>query len=194
MKKKHELTFYQKEKKIKPHHFKGLAILLFWMAAITFIAFVTVLLFGKRAVTIGGGMEPVLYNTQEVLINRTSYVLMSPKEGDVIAFFPNGNNKSHYYIKRVVAVPGDVVYIENGHLYVNGYVYKDEGKYDYMDYAGIAENEITLKNNEYFVLGDNRNDSEDSRYSDVGLVNKDYIEGKVWFRFKSNDHKMGFIN
>ncbi len=193
MKKNHELTFYQKEKKIKPYHFKGAFALLFWMAALSFVAFVLCMLFGMKTSVVGDGMLPEFSNSQEVLINKTSYIIFSPKSGDIIAFYPNGNKKSHLYVKRVVAVPGDTIYIEKGHLYVNGYIHKDEGKYESMDFAGILENEVTLKNDEYFVLGDNRNDSEDSRFDDIGLVKKDFIEGRVWFRLKNDDIKTGFV-
>lgn len=193
MKRKHELTFYQKEKKIKPYHFKGAFVLIFWMLALSFVAFVLVLLFGMKTSVVGEGMEPSLYNSQEVLIDRTAYLVFNPKVGDIIAFYPNGNENSHYYVKRVVGLPGDTLYIEGGHLYVNGYIFKDEGLYDFMDYSGLLENELTLKEDEYFVLGDNRNESEDSRYGDIGPVKKSLIEGRVWFRFKCNDQKMGFV-
>lgn len=192
MKKNKELTFYKKEKKIKPHHFKGAFILLFWMAAVSFIAFVIVLMFGTRTSVIGEGMEPTFYNSQEVLINKAAYVIFPPKSGDIIAFYPNGNSKSHYYIKRVVAVPGDTVLIVNGHLTVNNVLYEDEDLYDYMEYSGLAENEIVLGDNEFFVLGDNRNNSEDSRYGNIGTVERDNIDGKVWFHFSCDEADLGF--
>ena len=192
MKKKKGLTFVKKEKKIKPHHFKGVFILLFWMAAVSFIAFVLVLLFGTKAVVIGDGMESELHNSQEVLINKTAYVLFKPRVYDIVAFYPSGNRRTHFYIKRVVATPGDTVQIIEGHLYVNGEMFKGEEEYEYIEYAGLAENEIVLAKNEYFVLGDNRNNSEDSRYGNIGPVDRDDIVGKVWFHFKSGDNKAGF--
>lgn len=192
MKKKHELTFVKKEKKIKPHHFKGVFVLLFWMVAVSFIAFVIILIFGNRTAVIGDGMNPVLYNSQEVLINKASYILFGPRVGDIVAFYPNGNKNSHYYIKRVVATPGDTVIISDGHLYVNGYIFEDEGKYPPFEYAGLAENEIKLEKGEYFLIGDNRNNSEDSRYGNVGPVDRDYIAGRVYFHFSFEDKKMGF--
>lgn len=190
--KNHELTFYKKEKKIKPHHFKGLLYLLFWMAAVSFIAFVIVLIFGTRTSVIGEGMQPTYFNSQEVLINKAAYIVLSPKRGDVIAFYPNGNSKSHAYVKRVVAVPGDKVQIVNGHLNINGILYEDEDKYDNMVYSGLAENEIILGDEEYFVLGDNRNNSEDSRNGNIGPVKSDNIVGKVWFHLSCEESSMGF--
>lgn len=190
-KRKHELTFYKKEKKIKPHHFKSLFWIIFSMAAASFIAFVIVIVLGTRTTVIGESMEPTLYNSQNVLINKASYIIFSPKSGDIVAFYPNGNKKTHYYIKRIVAVPGDRVVIKDGHLYINDEIYKDEAKYDYIEDPGLAENEITLQRNEYFIMGDNRNCSEDSRDGNIGPVNKKQIEGKVWFHFKCEDEEMG---
>ena len=192
MKKKKGLTFVKKEKKVKPHHFTGFFILLFWLAAVSFIAFVLVLVFGTRSAVIGDGMNPELVNSQEVLINKSSYLLFKPKVGDIIAFYPNGNKKSYMYIKRVVATGGDTVLIENGHLYVNGELFEDEELYEVMEYAGLAENLITLNKDEYFVLGDNRNDSEDSRYGNIGPVKGEDIVGRVWYHFKSGEEKAGF--
>ena len=190
--KKDGLTFVKKEKKIKPHHFKGAFLLLFWMAAVSFIAFVLVLIFGNRSVVIGDSMKPELYNSQQVLINKAAFVILKPKVNDIVAFYPNGNKNSHLYIKRVVAVPGDTVLIKDRHFYVNGSLFKDEGLYDYIEFAGLAEDEIVLGNGEYFVLGDNRNESEDSRYGNIGSVELDDIVGKVWFHFSIDDEKAGF--
>ncbi|MCR4649766.1 MAG: signal peptidase I [Lachnospiraceae bacterium] len=192
MKKKAGLTFVKKEKKIKTHHFTSVFLLFFWMAAVSFIAFVLVLVFGTRSAVIGDSMNPVLVNSQEVLINKASYIILKPRVNDIVAFYPHGNKNSHMYIKRIVATPGDKVIIEDGNLYVNGEVYHREGHLDYIEYAGLAENEIVLEKGEYFVMGDNCNDSEDSRYGNIGSVSSDEIVGRVWFHFPFEDMKMGF--
>ena len=95
---------------------------------------------------------------------------------------PNGNEKSHYYIKRVIAVPGDTLQIKNGEVYVNGELFAEDVDVAQMEDAGLAAEEVTLGEDEYFVLGDNRNNSEDSRYANIGNIKKEYIIGKVWFR------------
>ena len=136
-------------------------------------------------------MEKTLYSGQQVLVNRLSYLIFGPKEGDIIVFTPNGNRNTHFYVKRVVAVPGDVVCIKDGKLYVNNTIV-DYG-YDKIMDAGIAENEITLDIDEYFVMGDNCNNSEDSRSGNIGPVTRDKIEGKAWFGLGKGVSYSGFI-
>lgn len=138
-------------------------------------------------------MEPSLYNGQTIFINRFVYRLLSPSEGDVIVFLPNGNQNSHYYVKRVVAVPGDKVQIIDGILYVNSENAELSEEYDKMADAGIALNEITLQSGEYFVLGDNRNNSEDSRSANIGVINEKDIIGKAWFHLSGESSGIGFI-
>ena len=80
-------------------------------------------------------------------------------------------------------MPGDTVQIKDGALYVNDELYKESTDVASMEDAGIASDAIKLGKDEYFVLGDNRNNSEDSRYANIGNVKRDYIIGKAWFRF-----------
>ena len=127
-------------------------------------------------------MAETLNGGDEILVNRFIYKFTDPKTNDIIVFLPNGNEKSHYYVKRVIAVPGDTVLIQNGAVYVNGELFEEEIEVAFIEEAGIASEEITLGKDEYFVLGDNRNNSEDSRYANIGNVKKEYIIGKAWFR------------
>ena len=139
--------------------------------------------FGIRTNVVGQAMEQTLENDDDILVNKFAYIISKPKQGDVIVFLPNGNKKSHYYVRRVVAVPGDTVQIKDGALYVNDELYKESTDVASMEDAGIASDAIKLEKDEYFVLGDNRNNSEDSRYANIGNVKRDYIIGKAWFRF-----------
>ena len=156
-----------------------------------FFAFVLVFFVGMRTTIIGVSMENTLYNGQQVLVNRLSYLVFGPKEGDIIVFTPNGNRNTHFYVKRVVAVPGDTVCIKDGKLYVNNIM--AEYGYDKIMDAGIVENEITLDAGEYFVMGDNCNNSEDSRSGNIGPVTKEKIEGKAWFALGKGVSYSGFI-
>ncbi len=157
-----------------------------------FLAFVLVYFVGIRTTIIGVSMEPTLQNGQEVLINRFAYKLGTPRVGDVVVFLPNGNENAHHYVKRVVACPGDRVQIQEGYMYVNGEL-QEEYIYDLIADSGIAENEIRLGEDEFFVIGDNCNSSEDSRSGNIGPIKKEHIEGEAWFRMASGDSSMGLI-
>ena len=156
------------------------------------LAFFITYNWGIKTTVIGVSMENPLYSGQTILISRLSYLLLNPHPGDVIVFKPNGNQNTHYYVKRVVAVPGDTVEFRDGRLYVNGK--QESGGYDKVADPGIAESPIVLGSDEFFVLGDNRNNSEDSRSGNIGPVKKELIEGRAWFKLTMNDSYMGFID
>lgn len=193
MARKKGLTFYEKEKKINKSTIHEILSTLFYCGVAVFLAFVLVFSVGMKISMVGVSMEPALYNGQEVLINRFIYKITSPKRGDVIAFLPNGNQNSHYYLKRIVGLPGESIQIIDGYVYING-ERVPEDEYDKMADYGIAGNEIQLGSDEYFVLGDNRNMSEDSRSGNIGAVKKDTIAGKAWFHLSCDEEGTGFVN
>lgn len=186
------LTFYEKEKKMKPGTWKEIFSYLFWIFAVSFAAFVLVLIFGMRTSMIGVSMEPTLYNSQEIFINKMSYLIFAPGRGDVIVFQPNGNENSHYYVKRVIGLPGETVQIRDGKVYIDGELLEDY-TYDKIEAEGLAETPYLLGEDEFFVLGDNRNNSEDSRSGNIGAVHRDYIIGRAWFCLAKEDVGIGFI-
>ncbi len=193
MGKRHKgLSFYKKRKKISASLVKKIFGWIFGIFVSIFIAFVVVYAVGMSTSMIGVSMEPGLQNGQSILVNRYAYLLVTPKAGDVVVFLPKGNKNSHYYVKRVVAVPGDTVQIIDGRLYVNGEQAAEE-EFDKMADAGIAENPLTLGADEYFVLGDNRNNSEDSRFANIGPVKGKDIVGQAWFHMGSETEGMGFV-
>lgn len=193
MARKKGLTFYEKEKKINKSTIHEILSTQFYCGVAVFLAFVLVFSVGMKISMVGVSMEPALYNGQEVLVNRFIYKITSPKRGDVIAFLPNGNQNSHYYLKRIVGLPGESIQIIDGYVYING-ERLPEDEYDKMADYGIAENEIQLGSDEYFVLGDNRNMSEDSRSGNIGAVKKDTIAGKAWFHLSCDEEGTGFVN
>ncbi|MBQ7839307.1 MAG: signal peptidase I [Lachnospiraceae bacterium] len=186
------LNFYHKKKIISASLIQEIASWVLGIVVAVFLAFVLTWFAGLRTSVIGVSMEPGLTNGQEILVNRFSYKLFSPRQGDVIVFLPNGNQNAHYYVKRVVAVPGQKVQIRSGILYVDGKAYGDEDM-DLIASAGIAENEIKLGDDEYFVMGDNFNSSEDSRSANIGPVKKSTIIGQAWFHFGNGSDGLGFI-
>ena len=118
-----------------------------------------------------------------LLVNTITYKLSSPENGDIIAFKPKSNVNASYSVKRVIAVPGDTIYINNGRIYLNDELYKENLDVERIENAGIAATPITLLDDQYFVLGDNRNSSEDSRFESVGFVSSEDILGKIWMKY-----------
>lgn len=187
------LTFYQKKKKLNSKVIKDIFEMIVGSLVAIFLAFVIVFSVGMRTSVIGDSMEPALYNGQEILMNRVIYKLSSPKRGDVVVFLPNGNENSHYYVKRVVGLPGETIQIKDGSVYIDGVLLDEDEELDKMIDAGIAQNELTLAVDEFFVLGDNRNSSEDSRSGNIGAVNKDNIIGKAWFHMATENESIGLV-
>lgn len=176
------LNFGKQKKKINMAVVKEVLTWTVEIALTLLLAFTFVYFVGLRTSVVGQSMAETLNSGDEILVNRFVYKVTNPKPNDIIVFLPNGNEKSHYYVKRVIAVPGDTVLIQNGTVYVNGEAFDEEISVDSIEDAGLAEEEITLGTDEYFVLGDNRNNSEDSRYANIGNIKKEYIIGKAWFR------------
>lgn len=154
---------------------------IFQIVVVCLFAFVFVWYFGQRISNVGDSMEPVLKNGNVVLVNRIVYDAKNPKRGEIIAFKPNGNENSHYYIKRIIGLPGETIQIQEGNILIDGKKLEEKYKTTEIQDAGIAEGGLELKKDEYFVLGDNRMSSEDSRNANVGIVKRGYIEGRIWF-------------
>ncbi|MEF9941270.1 MAG: signal peptidase I [Lachnospiraceae bacterium] len=176
-----ELRFGKEKRHIDWELLRKIGVWLLQITLVCGIAFICVWYFGQRASTIGESMEPILKNGDVVLVNTIIYDASSPKRGDIIAFKPNGNENTHYYIKRIIGLPGEKLEIKQGKIYINGKKLKETYKTTKIKDVGIAEGEVVLKGDEYFVLGDNRLSSEDSRMADVGNVKKSEIKGKAWF-------------
>ncbi len=186
------LSFYQRKKLISSEKISEAASWIFIVALAVLLAFFLVFTLGMRTTVIGTSMETSLHNGQVVFLNRVVYNILQPSRGDVIAFRPNGNVNAHYSVKRVIAVPGDTVQIMNGVLYLNGEP-QDEMFDDQIADAGVAEDLMKLGEDEYFVMGDNCNSSEDSRSVNLGNIKKEYIVGKVWFHMAGGDDGIGRV-
>ena len=175
------LDFSRRRRKVNKPLAKEVGTWIGEIAIAVLFALVLVYFVGYRADVVGPSMLGTLAEGDEVLVNRFVYKLTQPKTNDIVVFFPNGNEKSHLYIKRVIGVPGDTVQIKNGTVYVNGKVFDEKIEAASIEHAELAEDEIEVGEDEFFVLGDNRNNSEDSRYANIGNVKKEYIVGKAWF-------------
>lgn len=191
MRRRRGLNFARKRRNMSAYVVKEIFSWLLHIVIAILLALILVFCVGMRTSVIGVSMEKTLYSGQQVLVNRLSYLFFGPAEGDIIVFTPNGNRNTHFYIKRVVAVPGDSVCIKDGKLYVNN-TSVDYG-YDKIMDAGIAEDSFILEDDEYFVMGDNCNNSEDSRSGNIGPVSREMIEGRAWFALGNDVSFSGFI-
>ncbi len=191
MAKKSGLSFYRRKKRINAGVIKEIFSWIFVTVLAVFLAAVLNYFMGMSTYVVGTSMEPTLYNGQRIFIDRLTYTLSKPKADDVVVFLPNGNRNAHYYVKRVVAVPGDKVWIDNGTLYVNGVECELIGVQ--ISDAGIAANELTLGKGEYFCVGDSPGSSEDSRSAGIGPVESEDIIGKVWFALEEGEGVTGFV-
>ena len=176
------LNFRKKKRELNIPLLREIAIWIVEIAITVAIAGVCVYFVGVRTTVVGQSMSDRLQDGDQVLINRFIYKVSRPKIGDVIVFLPNGNEKSHYYIKRVIAAGGDTVQIIDGVIYVNGAPSENVHFSGTISDPGVAAEKITLDTDECFVMGDNPGGSEDSRFANIGNVRSDYIIGKVWFK------------
>lgn len=139
---------------------------------------------GQRTVVDGSSMEATLSNADSLWVDKISYRFKDPKRFDIIVF-PYKYEKRTYYIKRIIGLPGETVYIdEKGDIYINGEVLSENYGREIIDvnHIGRAAEVITLGEDEYFVMGDNRNNSIDSRFDVVGNIKRNEIMGKAVFR------------
>lgn len=175
------LSFRRRRKKIEKEKIGGAFLLLAEIAAVAALAFAVVWFFGYRVRMTGQSMETGISDGDYLLLNRTAYLVHGPRRGDIIAFYPSGNPNANPTIKRVMGLPGDRLKVEDGYLYINGEEYKGTPDYKGIDDPGVLASEITLGDDEYFVIGDNISASEDSRFTTIGYISKGDIIGSVWW-------------
>lgn len=144
----------------------------------------------QRTVVDGSSMMNTLKNKDNLLVEKVSYHFADPKRFDVIVFYPYGREDEDYYIKRVIGLPGETVQIIGEDIFINGEKLEEDYGKDPIQEAGIAAQPLTLGEDEFFVLGDNRTVSQDSRYEEVGPVQRKNIDGKAIVRIYPFD-KLG---
>lgn len=152
------------------------------------LAFLVIRFMGQTLTVRGESLEKTFYDGDVVLVNKLAYRIQEPKKYDMVVFRTDNNEENHYFIKRIVAVPGDTVLIEDGVLKVNGEELSAFPAFSEIKNPGLAAEEITLAEDEYFVMGDNCNNSEDSRVASVGNIKRENMIGKVQLKLY---HKKG---
>lgn len=157
------------------------------------VAYLIVTFVGQRTVVDGKSMYNTLDDGDNIIVEKLSYTFGEPDRFDIVVFphYDYARGGEVYYIKRIIGMPGETIQIEDGLIYIldesgNKTVLDEEYGY-YIDgrqmSGGIASTPIEIPEGYYFVLGDNRNNSKDSRDSSVGLVKQEDIVGKAWLRF-----------
>lgn len=152
----------------------AIVILVVW-AIITFV--------GQRTEVSGSSMYDTLEDGDNLWIDKLSYRFHDPERFDIVVF--PYQDSSVFYIKRIIGLPGERVRIEDdGTIYINNEPLEENYGYETIDpgMIGRAGNNIILGEDEYFVMGDNRNDSKDSRFEEVGNIHRDDLEGKAVLR------------
>lgn len=149
---------------------------------VIFLAFLVVQFVAQTFTVRGESLEDTFMDGDVVLVNKLLYKVSDPRRFDMVAFRTESSSDHHYSIKRIVAVPGDSVVIEHGVLKVNGQAITEFPAFSGIENPGLAQQEILLEEDEYFVMGDNCNNSEDSRVVSVGNIKRENMIGKVHFK------------
>lgn len=158
--------------------------LFFWISTVVIavlVSFFIITFVGERTGVSGHSMEPTLKDRDSVLVDKLTYRFRDPKRFEVVVF-PNPTDRKETLVKRVIGLPGETVEIRSEDVYINGRRVSHDYSKDHMTFPINVEASITLKKDEYFVLGDNRNNSMDSRDIRVGPIYRKEIKGRVIFR------------
>ena len=153
-----------------------------YLALIFVLSYLLIQYVGQRTFVIGESMENTLQDGDNLIVDKITYRMKNPERFDIIVF-PYQYKEKTYYVKRIIGLPGETVQImPNGTIFINGQELEETYGREVIKEAGLAAKPITLGEDEYFVLGDNRNYSSDSRAVDVGNIKRDDIVGRVWLR------------
>ena len=155
-----------------------------WIVYLLIIIGITYLIItyvGQRTKVSGQSMETTLHDGDNLIVDKISYRFREPERFEIIVF-PYQHKENTYYIKRIIGLPGETVHVKGGYVYIDGALLDENYGNELMEMPGIAEEPITLGADEYFVLGDNRNHSSDSRDPSVGILHREDLLGRAWIR------------
>ncbi len=178
-----ELDFDFDKQEKKSRRFKLIIKISVWIFVVClaiFLGWLFTVVALEKTNMVGSSMEPTLSDDDIIIVNRMSYMFSDPERFDVIVFNKTGKEHSYYATRRIYGLPGDTVQIRDGSVYINGEMIEEPINVEPMITAGLYEDEVLLDEDEFFVLGDNRNDCEDSRYFNFGNVSRDEIIGKAF--------------
>ena len=146
------------------------------------LTYIVIHFVGQRTQVIGGSMETTLSENDNLIVDKLTYRFREPKRFDIVVF-PFQYEKDTYYIKRIIGLPGETIFIdEEGNIFIDDEVLTESYGKEIIKDAGRAYEPVTLGEDEYFVMGDNRNNSQDSRDPTVGNIARSDIIGRAWIR------------
>ena len=189
---KHKKKDKEVEKNAEKNIMKELLGWILYLLLVVGLTWLILTYVGQRTRVSGHSMETTLSNGDNLIVDKLSYRFRDPKRFDIIVF-PFKYEENTYYIKRIIGLPGETVQVVDGCAYIDGELLEsDIYGAELMEDSGIAGELLTLKEDEYFVLGDNRNHSSDSRDPSVGILTREDLLGKAWVRIYPFD-QMGVI-
>lgn len=153
-----------------------------YLLVVLCVAYLIITYVGQRTQVSGSSMETTLSDGDNLLVDKLSYRFKEPERFDIIVF-PFQYETNTYYIKRIIGLPGETIQIDyDGNIYIDGELLEEDYGRETIINPGRAIEPITLGEDEYFVMGDNRNNSLDSRDPSVGNIKRSDIIGKAWVR------------
>lgn len=152
-----------------------------YIIIVVILSFLAVTYIGQRTRVDGHSMETTLYDGDNLWVDKLSFRFRDPRRYEIVVF-PYKYQENTYYIKRIIGLPGETIQIKDGYVYIDGEKLDEHYGNELMDDPGIAATPITLGEDEYFVLGDNRNHSSDSRVDKVGVIKREDLIGRAWIR------------
>ncbi|MBQ4521795.1 MAG: signal peptidase I [Lachnospiraceae bacterium] len=173
------MNFRKKNELSKIQILKNIGAFFLRVIVVVAIGYSIVAFGGQTMEMVGESMAPVIHNDDILLVNKIKYKIFDPKQMDIILFKVRKSSETYYSVKRVIGVPGDTVQIIDGEVYVNDSKLENPPFEELILNAGLAKDPILLGEDEYFVMGDNCNISEDSRFVNIGVVLKEDIVGQI---------------
>lgn len=137
---------------------------------------------GGIVVIQGESMNPTLMNNDIVVVEKISYRMNEPERNDIVVVNTDELGTKMQYVKRIIGLPGETIRIKKGKVFINGKELDEIQNFDLIEDGGMAREKVSLGQDEYFLMGDNRNNSKDSRNVELGIVKKEQMEGKVFVR------------
>ncbi|MCI8862128.1 MAG: signal peptidase I [Lachnospiraceae bacterium] len=161
--------------------FQELLGMLLYIGVVLVITFLIITFVGQRTHVSGDSMKNTLHHGDQLIVDKITYRFKEPVRYDIIVF-PYQYEEDTFYIKRIIGLPGETVQIVNGEIYINGEILRETYGREVIRDPGMAAEPVQLGEDEYFVLGDNRNASSDSREPSVGVIHRNDIVGRAWIR------------